>query len=326
MAPAGQGPDVLALDTRDLDQAHQYIDEVFTPHRLVFRGRPSVDLHLKYAASPRLTLGQLSYGADVKVDVPPPESCFHLALPMQGACVIGQGAESVGIEAGAYAAMMSTDLPLSVHWSPDSVQYIVKIPRVSLEQQLARLAGRPVPGPVHFDLRFALGTPGAQALLSSVDFLWRELDRPGGLGSVPMAREHLERCVLTQLLTVVPHDHAHLLDAPAATESAGRIPRLIEYIDAHADEDLSPAALAHLAGITERALQLGFRKEVGTTPAAYVRAVRLDRVHDELSSGLRGATITDVAMRWGFFHPSRFAQQYRARFGVLPSQTAEREQ
>jgi transcriptional regulator GlxA family with amidase domain len=26
-------------------------------------------------------------------------------------------------------------------------------------------------------------------------------------------------------------------------------------------------------------------------------------------------------MRWGFFHQSRFAQQYRERFGELPSQT-----
>jgi transcriptional regulator GlxA family with amidase domain len=29
-------------------------------------------------------------------------------------------------------------------------------------------------------------------------------------------------------------------------------------------------------------------------------------------------------MRWGFFHPSRFAQQYRERFGELPSDTVKR--
>jgi hypothetical protein len=26
-------------------------------------------------------------------------------------------------------------------------------------------------------------------------------------------------------------------------------------------------------------------------------------------------------MKWGFFHQSRFAQQYRERFGELPSRT-----
>ena len=315
---------VLAVETRDLDEAQQCIHDVFTPHRLVFRGRAEVDLHLRYATSPRLTVGHLQYGADVKVDVPPPESCYHLALPVRGAASIGQGDEIVGIEAGSWAAMMRPDRPLSVHWSPDSVQYIVKVPRESLESQLARLTGRPVSRPVRFDLRFGLATPGAEALLSSVEFLWQELDRAGGIGAVPMAREHLERAVLIQLLTVIPHDHSHLLGGAVGSDPAGRIPRLIEYIDAHADEDLSTSHLAQLAGITERALQLGFRKAVGTTPAAYVRSVRLDRVHDELRAGLRpGVTITDVAMRWGFFHPSRFAAQYRGRFGVLPSQTLD---
>ena len=317
---------VLAVETQDLEEARECIREVFTPHRLVFRGRAEVDLHLRYAESPRLTVGHLQYGADVKVDVPPPESCYHLALPVCGAATIGQGDELVGIEAGAYAAMLSADRPLAVHWSPDAVQYIVKISRESLEFQLARLTGRPVARPIRFGLRFALTSPAAQALLSSVNFLWHELDRPGGIAAVPMAREHLERAVLTQLLTVVPHDHSYLLGtaAPASGEPVGRIPRLIEYIDAHADEDLSVSHLAQVAGITERALQLGFRKTVGTTPAAYVRGVRLDRVHDELSAGLRpGATITDVAMRWGFFHPGRFASQYRERFGILPSQTVD---
>lgn len=317
---------VLAVETQDLDEARQCIRDVFTPHRLVFRGRAEVDLHLRYAESPRLTVGHLQYGADVQVDVPPPESCYHLALPVRGAANIGQGDELVGIEAGAYAAMLGADRPLSVHWSPDAVQYIVKISRESLEAQLARLTGRPITRPIRFGLRFALDTPGAQALLSVVEFLWRELDRPGGIGAVPMAREHLERAVLTQLLTIVPHDHSSLLGGrtPAASDPVGRIPRLIDYIDAHADEDLSTGQLAQLAGITERGLQLGFRKAVGTTPAAYVRGVRLDRVHDELSAGPReGITITDVAMRWGFFHPSRFAQQYRERFGVLPSQTVD---
>jgi AraC-like DNA-binding protein len=34
--------------------------------------------------------------------------------------------------------------------------------------------------------------------------------------------------------------------------------------------------------------------------------------------------ISDVATRWGFFHPSRFARQYQERFGELPSDTIRR--
>jgi AraC-like DNA-binding protein len=313
----------MALETTDLDQAHQYVHDVFTPHKLVFRGSPAVDLHLRYAASTQLTVSQLSYGSDVKVDVPPPETAYHLALPLRGACVIRQGRDIANIAAGEHGAMMSADDPLDVHWSPDAHQYILKISQESVSSQLSRMTGRSPAAPVRFDLRFSLNTGAAQALLACVDFLWHELERPGGLSVVPVAREHLERCVLAQLLATIPHDHAHLLSAPAAVDQAGCIPQLIEYIDQHADAELTTSSLAKLAGITERALQLGFRKAVGTTPSAYVRGVRLDRVREELCGGGHGATITDVAMRWGFYHPSRFAQQYRERFGVLPSHTVE---
>jgi transcriptional regulator GlxA family with amidase domain len=56
---------------------------------------------------------------------------------------------------------------------------------------------------------------------------------------------------------------------------------------------------------------------------AYLRGVRLDRVHLELVSDPR-RSVTEVATDWGFFHPGRFAHQYRERFGALPSETARR--
>jgi transcriptional regulator GlxA family with amidase domain len=63
---------------------------------------------------------------------------------------------------------------------------------------------------------------------------------------------------------------------------------------------------------------------VGMSPTAYVRAVRLDRVHADLLCPAGTGSVSDVAMKWGFFHLGRFAQQYRDRFGVLPSQTVRR--
>lgn len=320
MSTAAGAPLVHDLETQDLDEARHLIDDVFTPHRLVFRGQPEVDLRLSYSSSERLTVGVLRYGADVKVEVPPPVDCFHLALPLKGACTISQGRDVVSIAAGSRGALMSTDQPLSVHWSPDSVQYIVKIPRVAVEQQLERLTGRPVRGNVHFDLEFDLRTPAIQALVASVDFLRHELDRVGGVGSVPLAREHLEWCILTQLLMAVPHDHTDLLAGRAEDAPPGRIPQLVEYIEQNLDQDLSSTQLAQRAGIAERTLQLAFRKSLGMTPAAYVRTVRLDRAHEDLLA-LPDQSISDIAVRWGFFHPSRFASQYRDRFGELPSQT-----
>jgi AraC-like DNA-binding protein len=58
---------------------------------------------------------------------------------------------------------------------------------------------------------------------------------------------------------------------------------------------------------------------VGTTPMEFLRRVRLERAHRDLLHG--EGTVTDIALRWGFPHLSRFARAYRAQYGVLPSET-----
>jgi transcriptional regulator GlxA family with amidase domain len=74
-----------------------------------------------------------------------------------------------------------------------------------------------------------------------------------------------------------------------------------------------------------RTLHATFQQELGMSSMAYLRRIRLDHVRAELVHNGRGdVRITDVAMRWGFFHPSRFAQQYRERYGELPSDTVKR--
>jgi transcriptional regulator GlxA family with amidase domain len=98
----------------------------------------------------------------------------------------------------------------------------------------------------------------------------------------------------------------------------------VELIEAQPERDLTLAELAQAAGTTARALQRGFKDVVGMSPTAYVRAVRMDRVREELLAGGPSLSVTDIAMKWGFFHLGRFAQQYKERFGVLPSQTARR--
>lgn len=56
------------------------------------------------------------------------------------------------------------------------------------------------------------------------------------------------------------------------------------------------------------------------SPVTYLRALRLNQVRTELRRECT-ATVGEIAARWGFWHPSRFAADYRAMFGELPSAT-----
>lgn len=115
---------------------------------------------------------------------------------------------------------------------------------------------------------------------------------------------------MTQLLMTIPSQLTPDLHGRPAHARRSKIREIMEYVDENPGAELSTADLAAMAGISARALQAGFQDVVGMSPTAYVRGVRLDRVRFELEAGV-SRSVTDAAARWGFFHPGRFARQYR---------------
>ncbi|WP_421106244.1 helix-turn-helix transcriptional regulator [Streptomyces sp. NEAU-S77] len=98
--------------------------------------------------------------------------------------------------------------------------------------------------------------------------------------------------------------------------SPAMLRRALAHIDDHADQPVTVAA----ARVTVRALQYAFRRHVNTTPLAHLRRVRLSRAHHDLlnTDPGGGATVTEIAARWGFWHPGRFAALYRETYGRSP--------
>jgi AraC-like DNA-binding protein len=98
--------------------------------------------------------------------------------------------------------------------------------------------------------------------------------------------------------------------------------RAIAFIDEHAHEDITAADIAAAAHVTVRAVQLAFRRHLGTTPMNYLRRARLEAAHrDLLTADPARTTVTAVAYRWGFASSSRFAAVYRQTYGLSPSHT-----
>lgn len=92
----------------------------------------------------------------------------------------------------------------------------------------------------------------------------------------------------------------------------------------HHDEALTVEDVAEALGVSARTLQDCFRREIQTTPTAYLRTCRLDAVHRALAAADPGTSVTELAVRHGFTHLGRFAGRYRARFGESPSTTLRR--
>lgn len=113
-------------------------------------------------------------------------------------------------------------------------------------------------------------------------------------------------------------------EPPATAASRERIVREARaWMRAHAHEPIDVPMLCDALGVSRRTLQYSFEAVLQLSPVSYLRALRLNGVRRELMRG-SAEPVADCAARWGFWHLSRFAAEYRALFGEKPSETAAR--
>jgi AraC-like DNA-binding protein len=309
-------------EARDLAEAQHHVTSVYIPHELTSHDNQPLDFKLAYLESPRLTLGHVRYGADVELLCPPMLSCYHVNLTLRGSTQVRQRGSSATTDGATGGTAFNFDEPYSVRWSPDAAQYAIKVSRAGLECQLAALTGRPVTSPIRLGIEFDLTTQRGQSLLAAVRHLEAELARPGGTAEIPLVRAQLESYVLSQMLLVIPHNQRDLLAATNSAASRKHVRLATEFVDRHAAEPIATPDLAQAVHVSVRALQMGFQEELGMSPTTYIRRVRLERAHEDLLARAEGTPISEIANRWGFHHLGRFAEHYKRRFGVLPSDAA----
>jgi AraC-like DNA-binding protein len=176
------------------------------------------------------------------------------------------------------------------------------------------------------DLRFHGMTPVSAELRQfwgrTADFVWRQLSIPG-LEPPPLVTTQFVRLVGSALLTVFPNTTMTGVANDGGHVGPAVLRRATAFIEAHPEDPLTVGQIAAAAGVGIRAVQSAFRRHLGVTPMAYLRRVRLERVHRDLRAGdpFDGVTVQDVARRWGFANLGRFAAEYRAEYDETPSRT-----
>jgi AraC-like DNA-binding protein len=270
-----------------------------------------------------ITAGRLSYGHTVRQLTEEADN-FHVNVPMRGHAVSRRGpSKSVETSPG-QGLVFSPGAPAEITWSADCVQLCVMIPRAGLEAELERLLGRSVSTHLRFD--FGLAPVHVAGRLQPVlDLVAQELDQPSGLAMSQVAGRHLEGLVLDGLLLGQPHNYSEAAIGFSRRAPGGVIKRAVELIEERPAEPWTSVGLATELHLSVRALQAGFKREMGMTPMAYLRMVRLQRAHAALREASPGeTTVQAVALSVGLLHQGRFAVNYRATFGETPSETLRR--
>ncbi|MFJ6698480.1 AraC family transcriptional regulator [Streptomyces sp. NPDC091272] len=314
--------------TSDLDQVRLAIAESFYSTFIDPLGTPGAfEARIDSARVGALTVGDIRIGTDIRMRVGELGS-YHVNVPLSGSLAWRQEGRAAAVATARHAAVLDPAGDTGIdHWSDDCRLLAVKIEPAALHAQLERLLDRDLPERVEFapqlDIARGAGLGWARLLRWAVE----ETRDAGGLGAQPLMAGPLQEALLNGLLLAADHPYREELLAPAPALRPAPVKRALDAIHAHPEHPYTAASLAAVAQVGVRSLQEGFRKNVGKSPTAYLRDVRLDRVHQELDSGARnfdgaGApTVAEVAYRWGFAHLGRFAAAYRARFGETPSQT-----
>lgn len=172
-------------------------------------------------------------------------------------------------------------------------------------------------GPIRFDHRGSPSSAASALWFDTVGLVSRAVQR-GEVNDLLWAE--LTRMTAAAFLELYP---PVLTSAPEAMlhPGAARVREAVEHVHRFVGSPLTPADVAAAVGVSPRSLQAGFRQMLGTSPAAYIRDVRLGRAHEDLvAADPARATVGVVARRWGFAHLGRFSAQYRQRYGRYPSE------
>jgi len=159
--------------------------------------------------------------------------------------------------------------------------------------------------------------------MRTVNYAWNSVIQVSDVFHNDAIRAATFETVVTAALAAFPIDVA----ARARTfdfASSAAVRRAKAFIEDNADQALTVTQVAEAARMSVRALQLGFQRELGTTPMGHLRDVRLDAARAELRAADEDTRVADVARRWAFANLGRFAAQYRARFGENPGDTLRR--
>ena len=90
----------------------------------------------------------------------------------------------------------------------------------------------------------------------------------------------------------------------------------------HMDHTMSIETLAEKYNISVKSLQNAFKSLYGLRPNEFMRLLKLNLVHHELTQSKSSQTsVLKVARKWGFAHMGRFSKFYTELFGENPSIT-----
>jgi len=122
---------------------------------------------------------------------------------------------------------------------------------------------------------------------------------------------------LSTIASTMQRDFVERVHAVRTQKLSKEIEAACSYIERHLEEELSIASLASYAGYMEYYFSKKFKRELGLTPAEYIRKKRLEKAALLLRSSDLDAQ--QIATRLQFCSQSYFTDCFRKEYGISPT-------
>jgi len=318
MEETGGGTVRIEAQGREPDEAASFFARGYHGTGLVAE-RTELDFGYRHTAvgDASLTLRTSRFSGEIRGTIEPPGE--HVVQWIsRGRGVMDLGRDEVQVVPG-QPVVFPAGRPFSFSFA-DFHQNLVHVDDGVLDAVAAEREGA-LPGTLVFDHAAAVDP----ADLRTWHLVMRQVARTTLAGDVsPLLRTEMARTVAGAVLDTFAHTSTPVPEAVLAPRNAS-LRQAVEFVHASAHLPVTSADVARHAGLTARGLQQAFARHLETTPTEYLRAVRLDRVREELRSASPEVTsVADVARRWAFAHLGRFSAAYVRRFGEYPRETLQR--
>ena len=314
------GPRHVSVDTTDPDEAHDYLRATYVDHAVHLDGSlERFRFRHQLTDGGRFFVARYEHSMNCQVDTEP-FGFLLMGQVFEGRLRMSTGREELCPGHGE-PFVLDPAVPMCIRWE-DFRAGLVKLD-LGVVGRVAEETTGGLGGPVRFSLARAVSPARAANWQALVRYITHDFCRNEIAYGSPLIHAQTMRLLAATALETFPNvTMAADRNLSGGGSAASAVRRATAFIDDHAAEPIGLTEIAHAARLSPRAMQDAFRRHLESTPTTYLRQVRLRRAQQELrvADPGAGATVADVATRWGFAHHGRFAASYRREFGCSPTQ------
>lgn len=322
LAPGCDDPaDPLVLHRgQEPERLHRLLNASLTPHEMDIVGRRPMNAVFRVLHQGAVAVFDLTYGTEVEVRPRVLPDYYTVRLQHRGRAGLTVDDRLVPFS----PSIVNPGQAAIGRWSADARSRLLKIPRPLVEDAAVGAFGSEARGTIRFHSAFDPANPASRQWTDLARRFAQLLDE-GTLARSPLAVAHFEQTLVHSLLLLHPNNHSEEFAKARGHAGPASLRRALAYCDENASRPISVADIAAAARVGVRTVQELFRVHLDTTPMTYLKRVRLAYAHADLTAvaeGREAATVTEIALRWGFPNRGRFGKAYREAYGRLPSETA----